>query len=80
MMEGNEENEGMSSNEEKDRAGQRILLGVVTFLALLTIFLTVWLFLHYNQAQLLGETIKAILYVVAGIGSAITISRFQSRR
>ena len=79
-MEDNEEHEGMNDNEEKDRSGQRQLVAFVIFCVLLTIFCTVWVMLAYNQAQLLGETIKAILYVVAGIGSALTIMRLQGRR
>ena len=80
MLENNEEQEEMTSAEERDRTSQRWLIFGVTFFLLLTIFSTVWIMLAYNQAQLLGETIKAILYVVAGIGSALTITRLQNRR
>ena len=80
MLEENEEHEEITGAEERDRTSQRWLIFGVTFFVLLTIFSTVWIMLAYNQAQLLGETIKAILYVVAGIGSALTITRLQGRR
>ena len=80
MLEDNEQQEEMKGDEERDRTAQRWLIGWVTFFVLATIFFTTWLMLHYNQADLLGESIKAILYVVAGIGSALTVTRFQGRR
>ena len=79
-MEENEEHEEITGAEERDRTSQRWLIFGVTFFLLLTIFSTVWIMLAYNQAQLLEETIKAILYVVAGIGSALIITRLQGRR
>ena len=66
----------MNDNETVDRAGQRQLYAWLATIIVVGIVAITFMLLYFKQGQLLGEVVKAVLYVSAGAFGA----RFLPRR
>ena len=69
----------LTQNELLDRENtrRRWFAFWITLIVLLFVVGLSYLFLHYNQATILLEVFKAILYVSAGVGGSVIYAKMR---